>query len=201
MRYLFTLYHIWGQRPESSTTLCFEEVRQVAVPVGTTTVFGSVHQNAACTGGEVCYLRLPCLKSARWPLKGRLSCHRNEGLDHWLWSGWVWCLPPAGVHGGWRGEMIVRGSGSLKLSIVFSALTTCVSALVIYYIDARLSAFFWISLAVVSLFITSASVYQPGGGRLQPRAAVTHIYITYPYTTAQTKAPAECIGEANQVSY
>ena len=35
--------------PESSTTLYFEEVRQVAVPVGrqTTTVFGGVHENAA----------------------------------------------------------------------------------------------------------------------------------------------------------
>ena len=35
--------------PESSTTLCLKEVRQVAVPVGrqTTTVFGRVHQNAA----------------------------------------------------------------------------------------------------------------------------------------------------------
>jgi len=35
--------------PELSTTLYFEEVRQVAVPVGryTTTVLGRVHQNVA----------------------------------------------------------------------------------------------------------------------------------------------------------
>ena len=38
--------------PESSTTLCLEGVRQMAVPVGrqTTTVFGRVHQNAAPGG-------------------------------------------------------------------------------------------------------------------------------------------------------
>jgi len=37
------------QRAESSTTLCLEEVRQVAVPLldVKTTVFGRVHQNAA----------------------------------------------------------------------------------------------------------------------------------------------------------
>ena len=45
--------------PESSMTLHFEEVHQVAVPVGreTTTVFGRVKQNAA-PGGAVCYLQL-----------------------------------------------------------------------------------------------------------------------------------------------
>ena len=39
--------------PESNTTLYFEEVRQVAVPVGhqTTTMFGRVHENAA-TGAK-----------------------------------------------------------------------------------------------------------------------------------------------------
>jgi len=39
----------WDQWPESSTTLCLEEVHQVVVPAGrqTTTVFGGVHQNAA----------------------------------------------------------------------------------------------------------------------------------------------------------
>jgi len=39
----------WDQWAESSMTLCLEEVRQVAVPVGhqTTTVSGRVHQNAA----------------------------------------------------------------------------------------------------------------------------------------------------------
>ena len=38
-----------GQWPESCTTLCVEDVRQVAVRAGrqTATVFGRVHQNAA----------------------------------------------------------------------------------------------------------------------------------------------------------
>ena len=42
--------HRAANGPESSTTLCFEKVRQVAVPVGrrrtTTVFFGRVHQNA-----------------------------------------------------------------------------------------------------------------------------------------------------------
>jgi len=44
----------WGQWLESSTTLCLERVRQVAVPVGrhTTTVFDGVHQNAGPVGEE-----------------------------------------------------------------------------------------------------------------------------------------------------
>jgi len=46
---------------QNQVTLCFEEVCQVAVPVGcrTTTVFGRVHRNAAL-GGKICYLRLRC---------------------------------------------------------------------------------------------------------------------------------------------
>jgi len=50
--------------PESSTTLCLEEVRQVAVSVGhqTTTVLGWVHQNAAPEAKSVIYdLCLSCI--------------------------------------------------------------------------------------------------------------------------------------------
>ena len=42
------LYTDGANRPESSMTLYFEEVRQVAVPIGrqTSTLFGQLHQNA-----------------------------------------------------------------------------------------------------------------------------------------------------------
>ena len=42
-------HHLGAGGPESSTTVYFEEVRQVAVPVGrqTTSMFVRVHQNAA----------------------------------------------------------------------------------------------------------------------------------------------------------
>jgi len=48
--------------PESSTTLYFEEVRQVAVPVGrqTTAVSGRLHQNEALGAKSVIYDRLVC---------------------------------------------------------------------------------------------------------------------------------------------
>ena len=50
--------------PESSTTLCFEEVRLVAVPVVYVRQLQCLvavhHSEALCTGGEVCRRRLIC---------------------------------------------------------------------------------------------------------------------------------------------
>ena len=45
--------------PESSTTLCLEEVRHVAAPVGRQTNSVWLSSSECGTVGEVCYLRLP----------------------------------------------------------------------------------------------------------------------------------------------